>query len=156
MTIAADDTDDAARMMATIAIELALSPWSADLDVTFVGPMVPGFTEGLDHPAVTQIDDVDRVLTGLEHRAAARRRHLTDDITIGQKRLDPDLADAWCPHVVLFGHELDPDQAQRLAGIVTDLPRVAIAAVTTYEGLTGWRYSSPPVAPLISHRSAGP
>ena len=140
LTIAADDTDDAARMMATIAIELALSPWSADLDVTFVGPMVPGFTEGLDHPAVTQIDDVDRVLTGLEHRAAARRRHFTDDITIGQKRLDPDLADAWCPHVVLFGHELDPDQARRLAGIVTDLPRVAIAAVTTYEGLTGWRY----------------
>ena len=140
LTIAADGADDGARMMATLAIELALSPWSADLDVTFVGPMLPGFVEGLDHPAVTQIDDADRVLAGLEHRAAARRRHLTDDTTIGQKRLDPDLADAWCPHVVLFGQELDPDQAQRLAAVVTDLPRVAIAAVTTHEDLTGWRY----------------
>lgn len=138
LTIAADDADEASRMMATIALELALSPWSADLDVTFVGPMLPGFTEGLDHPAVTQIDDIDRVLTGLEHRAAARRNNLAET-TLGQKRLDPDLADAWCPHVVLFGQELDSDQARRLAGVVTELPRVAIAAVTTYEALTTWR-----------------
>lgn len=138
LTIAADDADSAARMMATIALELALSPWSAELDVTFVGQMLPGFTEGLDHPTVTQIDDVDRVLTGLEHRAAVRRSNLSDT-SIGQKHLDPELADAWCPHVVLFGQQLDADQAHRLAGVVTDLPRVAIAAVTTYEALTPWR-----------------
>ena len=108
--------------------------------MTFVGPMLPGFTEGLDHPAVTQIDDADRVLTGLEHRAADRRRNLPDDTSIGPKRIDPDLADAWCPHVVLFGTQLDPDQEQRLAGIVTALPRVAIAAVTTSQAITTWRY----------------
>ena len=150
LTVAAADPDDAARMMATIAIELALSPWSADLDVTFVGPMLPGFVEGLDHPAVTQIDDADRVLTGLEHRAADRRRNLADGASIGAKRIDPDLADAWCPHVVLFGTQLDPEQEQRLGAIVTDLPRIAIAAVTTSTtdtdaaALTTWRYQLNP------------
>ena len=139
LTVTANDADTAASVLGAIALELALSPWAADLDLTFVGPMLPGFTEGLDHPSVTHVDDVDRVLTGLEHRAGLQRAHLGDD-SVGQKRLNPDLADAWCPHVVLFGQELSPEQAQRLRQIVTDLPRVAIAAVTTSQTLTDWQF----------------
>ena len=139
LTVTASDADTAASVLGAIALELALSPWAADLDLTFVGPMLPGFTEGLDHPSVTHVDDVDRVLAGLEHRAGLQRAHLGDD-SVGQKRLDPELADAWCPHVVLFGQELSPGQAHRLRQIVTDLPRVAIAAVTTSQALTDWRF----------------
>ena len=139
LTVAADSHEAAATMLASIALELAVSPWSGDLNLTFVGPLLPGFVDGLDHPAVTHVDDIEPVLTSLEARAAAQRDYL-DDATVGQKRADPELADAWCPHVVLFGQELTPDQAERLGHIVTDLPRVAIAAVTTNPDLTPWRF----------------
>ena len=127
-------------MLASIALELAVSPWAGDLNLTFAGPLLPGLAEGLDHPVVTHVDDIERVLAGLEARAAAQRAHLDDGVTVGQKRADPDLADAWCPHVVLFGGELTATQAERLGRVVTELPRVAIAAVTTRPDLTPWRF----------------
>ncbi len=140
LTVAADTGEAAATtMLASIALELAVSPWAGDLNLTFAGPLLPGLAEGLDHPAVTHVDDIELVLAGLEARAAAQRAHL-DDLTVGQKRADPELADAWCPQVVLFGGELTGAQAGRLSRIVTDLPRVAIAAVTTHPGLSPWRY----------------
>lgn len=139
LTVAADTEETAAAMMATIALELSMSPWAGDLSLTFVGQLLPGFADALDHPAVTHVDDVDQVLTGLEDRARTQRPYLTDT-TVGQKRADPELADAWCPQVVLFGQELDPEQADRLAQVVADLPRVAIAAVTTDPAITAWRF----------------
>ena len=139
LTVAADTSEAAAGMLASIALELAVSPWAGDLNLTFVGPLLPGLADGLDHPAITHVDDIERVLAGLEARAEAQRTYLADS-TVGQKRADPELADAWCPHVVLFGDELTAAQAARLSHIVTDLPRVAIAAVTTNPDLTPWRF----------------
>lgn len=139
LTITADNADTAAAMLATIALELAVSPWAADLNLTFVGPLLPGFAEALDHPSVTHLDDLELVLAGLEARAAGQRPHL-DEETVGQKRVNPELADAWCPDVVLLGQDLTPDQSRRLADIVTELPRVAIAAVTTTSpAITPWQ-----------------
>lgn len=140
LSIAADDPDTAAAMLSTIALELAVSPWAADVNLTLVGPLLPGLAETLDHPSLIHIDDAERALAGLEVRAAAQRQHLTGS-TVGQKRADPQLADAWCPHVVLIAQELDDDAAARLARIVTDLPRVAVAAVTTADpAVTRWQY----------------
>lgn len=139
LTVTADNADTAAVMLATIALELAVSPWAADLNLTFVGPLLPGFAEALDHPSVTHLDDLELVLAGLETRAAAQRPHL-DDETVGQKRVNPELADAWCPDVVLLGQDLTPDQSRRLTDIVTELPRVAIAAVITNSpAITPWQ-----------------
>lgn len=137
LTVIAEDPAIATGAIAAIALELALSPWATDLDLTFVGPLAPGLAEALDHPAVTHVDDIDRVLTGLEQRAILQRDNLNGD-TIGQKRLDPEIADAWSPRVVLFGEQLTADQADRLRHVITELPRVAIAAVTTHQALTPW------------------
>ena len=140
LSITADDTDTAAAMLSTIALELAVSPWAADVNLTLVGPLLPGLAETLDHPSLIHIDDAARALAGLEVRAEAQRQHLAGS-TVGQKRADPQLADAWCPHVVLIAQELDDEDAARLAQIVTDLPRVAVAAVTTTSpALTRWQY----------------
>ena len=140
LSIAADDTGTAAAMLSTIALELAVSPWAADVNLTLVGPLLPGLAETLDHPSLTHIDDAARALDGLEVRATAQRRHLAGG-SVGQKRADPELADAWCPHVVLIAEELDDDASARLARIVTDLPRVAVAAVTTgVPAATRWQY----------------
>ena len=140
LSITADDTDTAAAMLSTIALELAVSPWAADVNLTLVGPLLPGLAETLDHPSLIHIDDAARALTGLEVRAEAQRQHLAGS-TVGQKRANPQLADAWCPHVVLIAQELDDEDAARLAQIVTDLPRVAVAAVTTTSpALTRWQY----------------
>lgn len=139
LTVTADDADTAAAMLATIALELAVSPWAADLNLTFVGPLLPGFAEALNHPSVTHLDDLELVLAGLEARAATQRGHLNDE-TVGQKRVNPELADAWRPDVVLLGQDLTPDQSRRLTDIVTELPRVAIAAVTTTSpAITPWQ-----------------
>ena len=140
LSITADDTDTAAAMLSTIALELAVSPWAADVNLTLVGPLLPGLAETLDHPSLIHIDDAARALAGLEVRADAQRQHLAGS-TVGQKRANPQLADAWCPHVVLIAQELDDADAARLAQIVTDLPRVAVAAVTTTSpALTHWQY----------------
>ena len=140
LSITCDDTDTAAAMLSTIALELAVSPWAADVNLTLVGPLLPGLAETLDHPSLVHIDDAARALAGLEVRAEAQRQHLAGS-TVGQKRADPELADAWCPHVVLIAQELDDEDAARLAQIVTDLPRAAVAAVTTTNpAVTRWQY----------------
>lgn len=158
LTITADTPDHATSMLATIALELAVSPWAQDLNLTLVGPVCEGFAVALDHPTVTHLDQADQALAGLEARAAAQRQHLHPGKaagTVGQKRADPVLADAWCPQIVLFGDILTGQQAERLGRIVTDLPRVAIAAVTTSRPpLTPWHLTlagDPPTASLAPH-----
>lgn len=128
--IACTDPDDATGLIAAIAMELGLCPWAAELNITLVGSLCPGLETALAEPTLTRAENIDDLLDALEARATDQRSHL-EDSSVGQKRLDPDLADGWGAEVILTDQTFTDTQDQRLTTILEDLPRVAIAAVTT-------------------------
>lgn len=131
LVLTAPDGQSANGALTAIALELCLTKWAQDLQVTFVGPVCEGLAAALDHPNVNCVDDTDRALAGLENLARIRSQHCYDDQSPATHRGDHNLADAWNPHVLLFGDTLTSDQAQRLEDVVAKMPRLAVAAVTT-------------------------
>lgn len=138
--INAEDPADARAIIAAIAMELGMSPWASELNITLAGTVCPGLELALDHPTLTRADDIDNLLALLEDRAADRRAYMADS-SAGQKRLDPDLADGWGAEVILTDQLLTEEQDQRLAAILTALPRVGIAAVTTTQAQGDWTFT---------------
>lgn len=131
--------DDAAAILAALAFELATSSWADDLRVTIVGAC-PELPAALGVDRARHVEHIDELIDDLERCAEDARDHLDDDghDDVLQGRHE-DGADAWSPHIVLIGHSLDDDDAGRLAALLTSLPRVAIAAVTTDDGqLNEW------------------
>ena len=140
LTLATDSQADAHAVLAALAFELATSSWADDLTLTLVG-VCPDLPAALGVDRARHVDHIDALIDSLESEAAdavdlLQVEHLGD---AHQGRLDTDGADAWTPHIVLIGHTLDLSAQQRLAEVLTRLPRVAVAAVTTGgEPLTGW------------------
>lgn len=143
LTITADDEDLSNALMRGMALDLAVAPWSDALNLTLVGDVCPGLEQALADPTVTRVSDITELLSSLEARAAEQRQAIGAG-SVGQKRLDPDTWDAVDPEIVLLNQRLDPDVAQRLARVITDLPRAAVATITTApldEATdTQWRY----------------
>lgn len=141
LTIAAEDDDAASALLRGIALDLAVAPWSASLNLTLIGDVCPGLEAALDEPMVTRVGSVEELLSSLEARARLQRATIGDS-TPGQKRLDADTSDAVDPEIILLNQDLDADTSDRLARIVTDLPRAAIATITTHDlgAEATWRY----------------
>ncbi len=140
LTLATDSQPDAHAVLAALAFELATSSWADDLTLTLVG-VCPDLPAALGVDRARHVDHIDTLIDSLEadaeDSADLLREETLDDSHHG--RLDPDGADAWTPHIVLIGHALEESAQQRLAAVLTRLPRVAVAAVTTGgEPLTGW------------------
>lgn len=142
LTISSNDPEIADQAITGIALELSMAPWSADMNLTLVGDVCPDLDTALQAPTVTRVHDVDDLLRSLTERAELQRHLLNDQDSVGQNRTDPDIADGWCPELILLHTALTPAQADQLADILTRLPRVAIAAVTTAQpAMTEWTYT---------------
>lgn len=116
-------------VLAALAAELSFTPWADELVLTLVGSDV-AWPEALGKHNVTRTDDIDGLLLRLERRAEAQRAHAPHQV-LGQHRLDPDLADAWVPEIVLVHETLTAGQSQRLIALATAQPRTTLAAVTS-------------------------
>ncbi len=140
LTLATDSEPDAHAILAALAFELATSSWADDLTLTLVG-VCADLPEALGVDRARHVDHIDTLIDSLEAEVEAAAALLQEE-NFGdahQGRLEPDGADAWTPHIVLIGHALDLSSQQRLAAVLTRLPRVAIAAVTTGGNpLTAW------------------
>jgi len=77
---------------------------------------------------VIHTNDCDGVLDRLEQRAAIQREHRRYEV-LSQHRIDPDLADAWAPEVVLVDGHLTDAQRERLSALTLGSPNVTTAAV---------------------------
>ena len=124
------DATSAAAVLAAVAVDLSFSPWAEEMSLTLVGGALP------DAPGRHQVQragDVDALLTRLERRSAEQRAHHPHEV-LAEHRLDPDLAEPWSPEVVLVATPLTERQHQRLAAVVSEQPRVPIAAVLVSEG----------------------
>ncbi|GED40600.1 LysM peptidoglycan-binding domain-containing protein [Microbacterium oxydans] len=118
--------------MNALAIELATSQWGEDLRVTLVG-VAPGLPVALDTGRVRHVDDVDRLLEELRAQAADTDRTLAElgVESIEEARSTGVDAEGWFPEIVLLGDLPAPEQAAELAELVTRVPRVGIAAVSS-------------------------
>lgn len=140
LTLATDSQPDAHAVLAALAFELATSSWADDLTLTLVG-VCPDLPSALGVDRARHVDHIDTLIDSLESDADEAAKLLQEENldNAHQSRLDPDGADAWTPHIVLIGHTLDLAAQQRLAAVLTRLPRVAVAAVTTGgQPLTDW------------------
>jgi hypothetical protein len=113
--------------LAAMAIELAFSPSADELVLTLIGQST-GLAEAVAKDNVTSTDDLDGLLERWERRAAAQRAHRSSAV-LGQRRIDPDLADPWVPEVALISRTPTAEQSVRLIDLLTRPPRVTMAAV---------------------------
>ncbi|MFK0074625.1 LysM peptidoglycan-binding domain-containing protein [Arthrobacter woluwensis] len=123
--------------MMAMAIELSVSPWADDLQVTMIG-CDRELPDVMDTGRIRHLDTLDDLIADLEGRARQLDKLLA---TIGAT----DLAEArsrgtysenWIPEIVILQQEPAEETRERLAKLVQQVPRVGIATVsqTTIHG----------------------
>jgi len=151
--LALDATEPAepAQIMAAVAAELATSLWSDDLRVTTVGAF-HDLTEVLDGGRIRHVEGtpqrIDELLAEVRSRADADRKAFSDVGTpnLPEARRTGVAEGSWAPEILLIAAPLSAEQQDRLALLVADEPRVAVAAVTSSgPPLTEWAVHIDPV-----------
>ncbi|MDR1448879.1 MAG: bacterial transcriptional activator domain-containing protein [Propionibacteriaceae bacterium] len=136
--------------MAALAVELSTSAWADDISVTTVDGL-QGIEDAYHTGCLRHSPRLGPLLAPLASRAAQDRRAfaaagLSPD---GPLAAPPGLAalrrarllgladDAWCPEIIVLAGATTPAERSRLRGLLTDQPRVALAAVTKSDDLMG-------------------
>lgn len=130
------DEETARGVLTAVAVELAVNPWSDQIQVTLVG-MPHGLARDLGRFRVQHVDDVPALIRNLradmEDRRAALDSYEVDDVH--QARVKATDLESWAPHIVILGKE--PPEAQRieLAELVAHMPRLGIATVASGDSI---------------------
>ncbi|MFT3876379.1 MAG: LysM peptidoglycan-binding domain-containing protein [Propioniciclava sp.] len=124
--IRGDENASPGEVISAMLVELACAPWASDLDLLVVTGD-PAFARVTGEDRVVCGDDAEAGVASVERLTDARSARL-DSGRWEDFRLNPELADAWTPHVALF--ELVPDAAQlaRLEAAIADRP-CGVAAI---------------------------
>ena len=133
------DDQHTREILAALAIELALSTWADDLQVTLVGAF-PELEDTLQTGRIRYLPTIGRLVDHLATRAADDRAALAEAGVgdLNAARAAGTVPDAWTPEIVLLGGNITDKQRNELAGFIDELPRVALAAVTSGEHITSW------------------
>lgn len=125
--------------LTALAVELATSRWAEDVQLTLVG-IAEGLPDALETGRVRHVEDIDALLRNLRGQATAAE-HALEQLgvdSIEEARTNGVTAESWAPEIVILG-ELPGEAEQReLAELVTRIPRVGIAAVTTEHLVGEW------------------
>ncbi len=130
------DEETARGVLTAIAVELAVNPWSDQIQVTLVG-MPNGLAHDLGRFRVQHVDDVPALIRNLradmEDRRAALDSYDVDDVH--QARVKATDLESWAPHIVILG--VEPPEAQRneLAELVAHMPRLGVATVASGDSI---------------------
>lgn len=127
------------EVMSAMAIEIVTAAWSDSARVTLIG-VLPELVEVMGSDRATYTPDIEEALPALQHMAAdyraaheAARAESTLDAR-GRGVLDP----MWSPHIVLVSGYLTETDQQALREVVEDIPRIAVAAITTGAPVGEW------------------
>jgi nucleoid-associated protein YgaU len=130
------------RMLAALTAGLATSQWADHVDVTIVGTH-PGLERELRTGRVRYLPEVGDLLSDLAIRAredaAAWSELEVGDVTEARVQKQSEAAGLVVPEIVLLAVEVTPEQREQLASLLENLPRVAVAAVSTESGVGQWR-----------------
>jgi LysM repeat protein len=121
------DPELSTAVLNAMAIELAFSPSANELLLTLIGDR-SRLAGAVGKDNVSNADDLDGLLERWERRAATQRAHRSSAV-VGQRRIDPDLADPWVPEVALINRVPTVEQSARLIDLLTRPPQVTMAAV---------------------------
>ena len=135
----AGDAERTREVVAAIAIELATSHWADDLQVTIVGAY-PELEDALRTGRIRYLPAVGRILDELSARAAEDRAAMVGDDSpdLQHARVNGAAPGAWTPEIVLLAGSITTRQRNQLEALVDDLPRVAIAAITSGVSVGEW------------------
>lgn len=130
------DEETARGVLTAIAVELAVNPWSDQIQVTLVG-MPHGLARDLGRFRVQHVDDVPALIRNLradmEDRRSALNSYDVDDVH--QARVKATDLESWAPHIVILGNEPPEAQRSELAELVAHMPRLGIATVASGESI---------------------
>lgn len=148
------DEDTARGVLNAIAVELAESPWSEQIEVTLVG-MPRGLARDLDRFRVQHVEDttalVRNLRTSLAGREASFDSYGVDGVHSARTRATD--AESWAPHVVILGQLPDEAVQRELQELVERVPRLGVATIANGETLGAGsvvRISSATSAELVS------
>jgi LysM repeat protein len=127
--------------LTALALELATSSWSENLQVTLVG-IAPGLPDAIGSDRIRHVDDLPTLMRNLRGQADAVTTALADAnlASLEQARTAGPFAESWTPEIVVLGQM--PDEATRaeLAELVSRIPRVGIAAIAAGHLAGGWNF----------------
>lgn len=135
----AGDPQRTQEVIAAVTVELAMSQWADDLQVTVVGAY-PELEDALQTGRIRYLPSVGHVLDELTHRANQDRAALAADqaADLQQARVIGAAPDAWSPEIVILAGPITTRQRNQLETLTDQLPRVAIAALTTDTQVGEW------------------
>lgn len=148
--------DQTREVLAALAIELATSTWADDLQVTIVGAF-PELEDTLQTGRIRYLPSTGRILEELTDRTEQDRHALRDASTpdLHTARVTGAAPDAWAPEIVLLAGNITDRQRNQLEHLLGELPRVAVATITTGDVKVGdWSLNLTPDHNASEH-SAG-
>ncbi|QGF23333.1 bacterial transcriptional activator domain-containing protein [Raineyella fluvialis] len=115
LSVQADSGERAGEILTSYVLDLATGPWSGGARVVVVGDdggLVD--TSGAEH--VSRVDDLEDILADWE-RTTATQQVLAGvaDAPVPVLRLDPDVAEAWAPRVLVLLADITPAERRRLS-----------------------------------------
>lgn len=115
VSVQADSAERGGEILTSYLMELATSPWGGAARVTLVGDD-GGFVDAGEAENVVRFASLEEALPVWESRAATQQAlAAVADAPIPLLRLDPDLAEAWAPQVLVLLDDITPAQRSRLA-----------------------------------------
>lgn len=135
----AGDPTRTREILAALAIELATSTWADDLQVTLVGAY-PELEDALQTGRIRYLPSVGRILDELDARGQHDRQALAAEgaADLQHARVTGAVPDAWSPEIVLIAGTITARQRTQLEALVEELPRVALAAITSGVSVGEW------------------
>lgn len=126
-----DEPGGATDVLSALLVELACSPWADELDLLVVTDD-PTFARAAGEGRIACETDAEAAVDTVE-RLAQQRLDAMGDRPWNAGRLDPDLASAWAPQIVLFESALDDGQATRLRAAIEGRSH-GVAAIAPVRG----------------------
>lgn len=124
------DTGLALGVLNALATELAVNPWSEQIQVTLVG-MPDYLADKANAYRVHQVQDLELLIRNiradLQQRRAAFDSYGVTDIYEARTRAAD--SESWPPHVIILGQTPSDEVRQQLAELVAEVPRLGVATV---------------------------
>lgn len=134
-----DKTGRSHEILNALAVELGMSPWSEQLQVSLVG-LAAGLPEVAGSGRIRHFDDVDALITRLRGQAAESRAQLaaTGHDSLRQVRADATGHETVPPEIIVLALTPTDEQLDEITDLINELPRIGIAAITNDHALGDW------------------